>query len=108
MFCPLCRSEFREGFTEYSDCEVALVETFAEASSRSARLWKGDRQSELDRILATLDGAKIPCHYKEIVNANLQMNILGIPIGPQKPTFEYEVWVFRDDLERARLSGRVV
>jgi hypothetical protein len=25
MFCPLCRSEYREGFTECSDCGVPLV-----------------------------------------------------------------------------------
>ena len=27
MFCPRCRSEFREGFTQCSDCEVDLVAT---------------------------------------------------------------------------------
>jgi len=25
MFCPVCRSEYREGFTECADCKVALV-----------------------------------------------------------------------------------
>jgi hypothetical protein len=25
MFCPSCRTEYREGFTECSDCGVALV-----------------------------------------------------------------------------------
>ena len=25
MFCPQCRSEYREGFTECNDCQVALV-----------------------------------------------------------------------------------
>lgn len=26
MYCPKCRSEFREGFVECADCLVALVE----------------------------------------------------------------------------------
>lgn len=26
MFCPLCRVEYRRGFKEYADCEVALVD----------------------------------------------------------------------------------
>lgn len=25
MFCPECRAEYREGFTECADCQVALV-----------------------------------------------------------------------------------
>jgi hypothetical protein len=105
MFCPLCRSEFRDGFTECSDCHVALVPTSEEASASSVRLWKGDRQKELDRILAALDDAKIPAHYKEIVNSISRFEIFGIPIGPQRSTFEYEIWIFRRDLERARSSA---
>ena len=26
MFCPVCESEYREGFTECNDCRVALVD----------------------------------------------------------------------------------
>lgn len=29
MFCPECEAEYREGFTECSDCGVALVHTLA-------------------------------------------------------------------------------
>ena len=27
MFCPICRDEYREGFTECAECKVPLVET---------------------------------------------------------------------------------
>jgi hypothetical protein len=107
MFCPLCQSEFREGFTECGECHVALMGTLTEASAARTRLWKGERQKELDRILRALDGAQIPSHFREIVNSNWQMRILGIPIGVRRSTFEYEVWVLRKDFDRARLASRV-
>jgi hypothetical protein len=104
MFCPLCEAEYRDGFTTCSDCRLALVHSSAEAHSVRSKLWKGDRQSYLDRILAELDSENIPSHFKELVNLNTRARILGIPIGPQRSTFEYEVWVFRADLERARMA----
>jgi len=30
MFCPQCRAEYREGFTECADCNVPLVESLPE------------------------------------------------------------------------------
>jgi hypothetical protein len=104
MFCPLCEAEYRDGFATCSDCRVALVHSPAEARSGRRKLWKGDRQTYLDRILKELDSASIPSHFKELVNLNTRARILGIPIGPQRSTFEYEVWVFRADLERARMA----
>ena len=102
MFCPLCQSKFGEGVTQCSDCHVALVATTEEAHLASARLWKGASQGTLDKILATLDAQNIPSRYKEIVNMGPRFRILGIPIGPNPSTFEYEVWVFRSDLDTAR------
>src|SRR5437879_12973077 len=37
MFCPLCRAEYRDGFTQCSDCHVGLVRSAEEARSASAR-----------------------------------------------------------------------
>ena len=102
MYCPLCEAEFRDGFTMCSDCHVALVSTLEEAQAQRVRLWKGTRQEKLDRILGALDAQQVPSHFKEIVNMRPRISIMGIPIGPQPSTFEYEVWVFRNDLERAR------
>ncbi len=104
MFCPLCTAEFRDGFTECSDCHVPLVARLDDSSTRRVRLWKGDRQAKLDRILSALDEAGIPCHFEEIVNAITRVRVFGIPIGPQRSTFEYEVWIFGHDLEKARLA----
>jgi hypothetical protein len=104
MFCPLCQSEYRDGFTECSDCHVALVRSREEAQAASARLWKGDRQRSLDKVLAALDAQHIPSRYKEIVNTAPRVTLFGLSLLPAKSTFEYEVWVFRSDLEKARAA----
>ena len=36
MFCPMCKAEYRPGFTTCSDCEVDLVETLPPDPSDSA------------------------------------------------------------------------
>jgi hypothetical protein len=101
-FCPLCRAEYRPGFTRCGECKVDLVATLSDPSAARARLWKGSKQDELDGILAALDSKQIPWHHKEIVHP-VRMNILGMLIGPPS-TFEYEVWVFRRDLEKAKAA----
>jgi hypothetical protein len=103
-YCPLCIAEYREGLAICSDCRVALVATREEARSSRARLWKGDHQHDLDLILRELDANQIPAHYKEIVNATSRIRIVGIPIGPNRSAFEYEVWVLHKDLENARAA----
>jgi hypothetical protein len=104
MFCPLCQSEFRDGITECSDCHVQLVGSREQALSSSELLWKGRWQTSLDKILAELDAQSIPSYFKEIVNTAPQFSFLGIRLTPRKSTFEYEVWVFGSDRERAQAA----
>jgi hypothetical protein len=102
QFCPLCIAEYRPGFGECSECRVALLPTQAEALSASTRLWTGESDRTLDRILAVLDAHDIPAHYKQQAVPRAQVTILGFTIGKQP--FEYSVRVFRSDLERARAA----
>jgi len=112
MFCPLCRAEFRPGFTECSDCHVPLVSTLAEATAASLQLWKGSDEEELNRVLAALDAQGILSHFKERVRGGAGLIVLGIPlsmlsgisVSESKSMSEYEVWVFREDLERAKAA----
>jgi hypothetical protein len=41
MFCPVCKSEYREGFTKCSDCGVDLVKQLANDSEAKEPLWAG-------------------------------------------------------------------
>ena len=35
MFCPICKAEYRQGFTRCNDCDVDLVETLPPEPSES-------------------------------------------------------------------------
>ena len=59
MFCPVCKSEYRDGFTKCSDCEVDLVRQLADDSEAKEPLWAGQDASVRDAICERLDAAKI-------------------------------------------------
>jgi hypothetical protein len=73
MFCPVCKAEYREGFTECSDCGVALVRQLSDGSGATAKfvgdpdamevLWAGVDARTSSSIGSALDAAKIA--YKE-------------------------------------------
>jgi hypothetical protein len=68
MYCPLCRAEYRAGFTECSDCQVALVpdpppESFDRPSKHGpsfAPVWSGDDPGKHAEIRDALDRQEIP------------------------------------------------
>ncbi|MGA2510218.1 MAG: hypothetical protein ABSG27_08290 [Candidatus Acidiferrales bacterium] len=70
MFCPVCRSEYRSGFTKCADCGVDLVEHLPAdelAADRDVQrdadgrelLWSGVPSGLYDAIRAALDSAGI-------------------------------------------------
>lgn len=72
MFCPVCKSEYREGFTRCNDCNVALVASLPSSGGDSSGppsvldspqlLWQGTDEMLLARLTASLTDAKIPYH----------------------------------------------
>ncbi|MFY9731349.1 MAG: hypothetical protein WB723_09405 [Candidatus Acidiferrales bacterium] len=59
MFCPVCESEYRDGFTKCSDCGMDLVKQLADASEANEPLWAGQDASVRSAICDKLDAAKI-------------------------------------------------
>ena len=100
MFCPVCKSEYREGFTKCSDCGVDLVKHLPDDSggSRSSDLavaWRGSDPSAYSAALAALQDAEIPT--QEIANHDQVAWGLAIP----KP--QYQILVRKMDLGRAEM-----
>ena len=77
MFCPVCKAEYRLGFTHCSDCDVDLVETLAEAPAverrdadeSAALVWTGNSALDQDLVCRDLDQAKI-FYYRRKHDAN--------------------------------------
>ena len=70
MFCPICRAEYRPGFTKCADCGVDLVTTLPDRSESEAKvstinmdaavlLWAGVDPRIHERICDALDSAGI-------------------------------------------------
>jgi len=65
MFCPNCRTEYREGFTKCADCGVDLVATLTGDSNAPRNseglelLWSGVSDALTDQIDAALEAAHI-------------------------------------------------
>lgn len=106
MFCPLCKYEYRSGFTQCSDCYSALVKTKEEADSEKiACAWKGSNKNELERVLKALHDAQIPLRFKERIRyrPSFQIGIFNLlGIGRRSSDYEYEVTVLSKDLRKAR------
>ncbi len=69
MWCPKCKSEFREGFTECPACKVPLVETLEEEKPSETvepvLLMSFQDRNELELAAGVLDRAGIPYLLKE-------------------------------------------
>ncbi len=64
MFCPLCKAEYREGFTTCADCSVPLVaEIPREEEPQLVEVFQTLDQSEILIIKSVLEEEGIPYHF---------------------------------------------
>ena len=96
MFCPVCKYEYRRGFTHCNDCDVDLVDalpseadvdhklrTPADEMAQPTLLWKGANGVTFSAITAALDTAKVP-YNREDLDARLVFS---------SELSELEIWV---------------
>jgi hypothetical protein len=109
MICPLCKAEFREGFTRCSDCDIDLVSPQSvEAVSGASLLWKGDDRRKCNQILDAVTAAGIPSHSTEALKKQAWpwISVLLFRFMRPRPTFELRVSVLGKDLARAQTLVR--
>jgi hypothetical protein len=111
MFCPACKSEYREGYTRCNDCDVALVATLPpqpdppepapdDLGPDSVVLYREDDPATLTAILAALQEAGIRCNDYPVHGPRPRLEHpfpMGALLGPL-----YEIRVPARDLAAAQ------
>ncbi len=105
MFCPVCRYEFRRGFSHCNTCDVDLVETLpaeeeidhsapatAVQMDHPTLLWSGASGGIFSALTTALDEAQIP-YNKEELDARLVFS---------SQHADLEVWVPAANLPQAK------
>jgi hypothetical protein len=99
MFCPQCKAEYRAGFTQCSDCGVALVETLTAAGSAAVAqetkadsdarelFWSGYDPRIFQQFQMALHGAGI--EFTEQSQA--------VRLGHSKSVRPMEIWTYLRD-----------
>src|SRR6266849_6614463 len=107
MFCPLCKAEYRQGFSNCSDCYIPPFATQAEAAVVEVdRLWTGDDRKEFESILDALLDAGMPFRSRESLKSQPRpwISIFVCRFMKPRSTFEYAIDVFRRDRDRAEAA----
>ena len=66
MFCPKCKAEYREGFTECADCNIPLVADLQEAPEQPpgeydyVEVLTASNQDDIATFKLILESAEIP------------------------------------------------
>jgi hypothetical protein len=110
VFCPLCKAEFRDGFTQCSDCRIPLVATKEADQQSVTRVWKGGDQLEFESVLTALQNAGIPAQFREHLNVGpaVRAGLLSALFARPNRTrdTEFEVEVLEGDFVRAEQAVR--
>lgn len=103
MFCPKCKLEYREGFTECSDCQVPLVRSLDKAS---ATLSEYENPETLEVLWTGTDAGASTAIINALASANISYHQTSREVGPlpglSKPV--YAILVHARDLAIARTA----
>lgn len=107
MICPNCNTEYREGFTQCADCDVALVE------GEQPEVEEGEPELELVKVYEGGNPAVLTLVESLLRDGEIEFLTRGMALqdlfalgrfgtGVNNVTGPVEYWVRREDEEDAR------
>ena len=99
MFCPICKAEYRPGFTHCSDCNAELVSELLSDRPKEVHdmvtLYSPNSEIELAMIKSLLDAERVNYFVKN-------ENFGSMEVGPQIALFNRRIIMVQDNqLENA-------
>ena len=97
MFCPQCKGEYREGFTECADCQIPLVDDLLPSESDDER-----KAVDLVEVLSTADPGLIAL-VKSVLEAEEILYLAhGEHFSRMHATIPVKFLESKEDVELAR------
>jgi hypothetical protein len=103
VFCPLCKAEYRPGFSRCADCDIDLVDELPLAQGKELTqptglnnprtIWIGDSETDCVSQCQPLKDAGIPYEVSQLVKDRSQR---------MQVTWRYELAVSHEDEGRAK------
>ncbi len=99
MFCPECRVEYREGFTECADCKIPLV---GELPPLTTPTGPGPEQLNLVTVLSTVNAATMALAKSILEDAKIRFNVKGELTKAMLSIGIMQIQVAKNDEKEAR------
>jgi hypothetical protein len=97
MFCPVCRDEYRPGFTRCATCDVDLVETPEAAAPRTTAPIVAEVAAEEATAnfcgFLSLDEARQARDKLRAASLPAEILIKDAPVSAEDPTVREEFWL---------------
>jgi hypothetical protein len=99
MFCPNCKTEYRSGFTQCSDCGATLLDTLPENRRDDVPelLWSGNSPRLYQEFRAALEAARVP--FMDQAGPHFLYSSLRPPL---------EIWISKRDHDAALKVRRTI
>ena len=101
MFCPKCKSEYREGYTTCTDCQVPLVETLRQEEDKNPPGTRNEH-TDFELIYTTYKFSDVALIKSVFESEGITYFIQGEDLGVAPGGLPARVLVMTEQVEEAK------